>query len=262
MFERMQSEGSLTPACTGSHPNGLQEADAIIVEAAEPGQGLQYYRVPAPQDPLAESDSEDAAAAATGSKSAKAGSSSSSKPQQQQQQQPIRVHIPSVNRHVNSFGAGNGIGSAPAAAAAAQKSKLPPTGLNANSSISSSLKYDPLSQRGSKKGSSSSKPPRSNSSSSSAPAGTSPSSPVPAPEDGDLYDDMPALDMDTEGQQQQQRGEEGSAPVRENSSGSVSALMSGMDETVAARLDKGNLPSFLRTPVRRDGDDNLPTQSN
>jgi hypothetical protein len=238
----------------------LQEADTIIVEAAEPGQGLQYYRMPAPLDTLAESDSEDAAAA-TGSKGSKAGGSSRSKPQQQQQQQqPIRVHIPSVNRHVNSFGAGNGISSAPAAAAV-QKAKLPPTGLNANSSSSSSssLKYDPLSQRGGKKGDSS-KPLRSSSSSSNAPAGTS--SPVPAPEDGDLNDDMPTLVRDEEEEQQQQRREEGSASVRENSSGSVSALMSGMDESVAARLDQGNLPSFLRTPVRRDGDDNLPTQSN
>jgi hypothetical protein len=73
---------------------------------------------------------------------------------------------------------------------------------------------------------------------------------------------MPTLVRDEEEEQQQQRREEGSAPVRENSSGSVSALMSGMDESVAARLDQGNLPSFLRTPVRRDGDDNLPTQSN
>jgi hypothetical protein len=240
----------------------LQEGDTIIIEAAEPGQGLQYYRVPAPLDPLAESDSEDAAAG-SGSKAA-----GGKQKQQQQQQQPlILVHIPSVNRHVNSFGAGNGICSG-AAAAAAKKPQLPPSGLNTNNSSSSSLKYDPLSQRGGKKGGSKASggsKAGGSSNSSNAPAG---SSPAPAPEDGDLYDDdMPALEVDTEGlqllqQQKQQEQPDGPAPVRQGSSNSVSALMSGMDESVAARLDQANLPAFLRTPVRRDGDDNLPTQSN
>ncbi|WIA41731.1 hypothetical protein OEZ86_009074 [Tetradesmus obliquus] len=230
-----------TPLAQALLRGQFQEGDTIIIEAAEPGQGLQYFRVPAPLDPLAESDSEEPAAASSSSSKAV-----SSKPQQQQQQQqPIRVHIPSVNRHVNSFGAGNGISSGPAAAA---KPQLPPTGANSSSS-SSSLKYDPLSQRGSKKGGSKA----GSSSSSKAPAGLSP----PAADDDD---DMPALEMDTEGQQQQQQ--DGPAPVREGSSNSVSALMAGMDESVAARLDQANLPAFLRTPVRRDGDDALPTQSN
>ncbi|KAF6253273.1 P-loop containing nucleoside triphosphate hydrolase protein [Scenedesmus sp. NREL 46B-D3] len=253
-----------TPLAQALLRGQFQETDAIIVEAAEPGQGLQYYRIPAPLDPLAESDSEDAAAAGSkggkggGSSSSKAGSSSVSKPQQQQQQQqqqPIRVHIPSVNRHVNSFGAGNGVSGAAAAAAAAATPKLPPIGATANSG---SLKYDPLSQRGGRKGGSSSKSARS---SGNAPAGTSPA--VPAPADGDLYDDdVPALQTDTDGLQQQQQQREGAAPVREGSSSSVSGLLSGMDESVAARLDQANLPAFLRTPVRRDGSDNLPTQSN
>uniref|UniRef100_A0A383VLZ4 Clp R domain-containing protein n=1 Tax=Tetradesmus obliquus TaxID=3088 RepID=A0A383VLZ4_TETOB len=234
-----------TPLAQALLRGQFQEGDTIIIEAAEPGQGLQYFRVPAPLDPLAESDSEEPAAASSSS-SSKAGGSKPQQ-QQQQQQQPIRVHIPSVNRHVNSFGAGNGISSGPAAAT---KPQLPPTGSqDASSSSSSSLKYDPLSQRGSKKGSSKA---GSSSSSSKAPAGLS----TPAADDDD---DMPALEMDTEGQQQQQ---DGPAPVREGSSNSVSALMSGMDESVAARLDQANLPAFLRTPVRRDGDDALPTQSN
>lgn len=54
---------------------------------------------------------------------------------------------------------------------------------------------------------------------------------------------------------------DGGGLQQQGSSDSLADLMAGLDANVSSHLDPANLPAFLRTPERRDGQDSLPTQS-
>jgi hypothetical protein len=235
-----------------------QEFDTIVVEAHPDGGQLAFARIPAPPD--ADEVAADEATAAAACSTGGGGRQQRQQQQQQQdgkqqsQQQPIPVEIPNVMRHVDSFGrmsagsTGGGGGSSGGAS-----SSKPPLGSGAPSGSGSSkvpaglgggsgrsMKYDPLAPVAKRPGAGKQQqqqpaaPAAVNGSSSSRLNGAA----APAGEG-------PAL---------------GSS--RNSSIDSLPALMQGLDESVAARLDPNHLPAFLKTPQRRDGhDDSLPTQS-
>jgi hypothetical protein len=205
----------------------VQEFDTIIVEGDSSMQHLRFSRIPAPTE---EADSEG------GTGTPKAGASSSSQQKQQpdrlQPVQPIPVIIPGAVRHVNSFGrmAAGSVGAAkppvPAVTAAAGDNSK-------GGSNSSSLKYDPLASR--KKGGK-----------------------APAAQQQPAQPAGPALN----GSRAAAAEGNGAAGLQQQgSSSSLDALIAGLDANVASHLDPANLPAFLRTPERRDGEGNLPTQS-
>jgi hypothetical protein len=230
----------------------LQEFDTIIVEGDSSKKQLRFSRIPAPHDEAEEGAADDASSVSS--------TSSFNKQQKQQQQltkqqqaagQPIPVEIPGTIRHVSSFGrmSAGSVGKPPVAAAAAAAAV---SGSSSSSSKAAgpgggSLKYDPMAAK--KKGSKGEAgvqqqqqqpgvPP--------APAlnGSSSSSKAPAVQG---YLDDPDVVPELEGQG--------------GSSTSLNELIAGLDANVSSHLDPHNMPAFLRTPERRDGQDSLPTQS-
>lgn len=207
----------------------LQEFDTIIVEGRDPQlqQQLLFSRIPAPQE-----DAEDAASDGNSSVSSTDSFGKQQKQQQalsrqqQQSMQPIPVEIPNSLRHVNSFGrmAAGSSGAVNVSAAAAAGST--------NSATSSSLKYDPLAAK--KKG------PKA-----AAPQQQQHAAPAPSMNGSSGAEHLPT----------------NNSIQHENSSDSVSELIAGLDANVASQLDPANMPAFLRTPERRDGQDSFPTQS-
>lgn len=186
-------------------------------------QQLRFSRVPAPTEDADE-----------GSSTPKANNQQKQQLATQQQldrAQPIPVEIPGVMRHVNSFGrmSAGSIGAAvqpPASAAGSSKA--------AGGSSSSSLKYDPLASK--KKGG-------------KAPA---------APQQQQQPQQPPAVNGSNGAAAAEGNGQ---GLPHEDSSNSLNELIAGLDANVASHLDPANLPGFLRTPQRRDGDHDLPTLS-
>jgi hypothetical protein len=190
-------------------------------------QQLRFSRVPAPLEEADEGAGDDASSiSSTSSFNKQAGQQQRLARQQQQSVEPIPVEIPNIMRHVNSFGrmAAGSVGAAqPAAGAAAAAS-----GGN-SSSGGGGAKFDPLASR--KKGG-------------------KPKQQQPA---------VPAAAVN--GSSGAAGGDEDGPPPLEGSSDSLADLVAGLDVNVASHLDPANLPAFLRTPERRDGQDSLPTQS-
>jgi hypothetical protein len=216
----------------------LQEHDTIIVEAGDEDGQLQYSRIPAPLE--VDSDSESGAPTTA----AAAGRGNGKQPQKQQQPQaaavPIRVQIQGVIRQGSSAGRSRQPQQATAAAAGAS---------SVDESSRSALKYDPMrNSKGSKTSSSSKGSSRSTRSSQQPPASLDQGATA-----ADGADGPELLSPDAQGNLQQ--------PRRDGSSSSVSALMNGLDASVASQLDPQNLPAFLRSPERRNDESNLPTQS-
>jgi hypothetical protein len=223
----------------------LQEFDTIIVESDPSLQQLRFSRVPAPQEEADEAAGDDASSVSS--------TSSFNKQAKQQQQiaqqqdaQPIPVEIPNIIRHVNSFGrmsAGSLGGAQPPQPAVDPGAALPSAkaaAAAAGGSSSSSGKFDPLGgkKKGVKAAQKQQQPPA------AVPAAMNGSSAAAAEDEGgdgppNLVGDLP----------------------QEGSTNSLADLMAGLDADVASHLDPANLPAFLRTPERRDGQDSLPTQS-
>lgn len=218
----------------------LQEFDTIIVEGNSSLQQLQFSRIPAPHE--MEEDADDGSSiSSTNSKQQKQQQQLMAK-QQQQPGEPIPVEIPNLMRHVNSFGrmaAGSSGGGSTAKpvqpAAAANGSSKSSKGIGG----SGNLKYDPLAAK--KKVS---KPSVGQQQQHAA---------------GDSSLGQPAVHAGVNGSST--ADEPGAAMKQSDSSGSLNELMATLDADVAKHLDPANLPAFLRTPERRDGQESLPTQS-
>lgn len=193
-------------------------------------QQLRFSRVPAPLEETDEGAGDDASSSSsTSSFNKQAQQQQRLARQQQQSVEPIPVEIPKVMRHVNSFGrmAAGSVGAAQPAVPAAGSAA-------ASSGGSSGAKFDPMGSRkkGGKGGAGQQKQQL-------QPAG-------PAAVNGSSE----AADRD-----------DGGPPPLEGSSDSLADLVAGLDVNVASHLDPANMPAFLRTPERRDGQDSLPTQS-
>ncbi|KAF8056728.1 clpB2 [Scenedesmus sp. PABB004] len=231
-----------TPLAQALLRGQFQEFDTIVVEAHPSGEGLAFARIPAPPDPLAESDSDGEAA---GGRAAQ---------QQQQQGVAIPVVIPGTARGGSAGGRSRAAADAPAAG-------RPPAGAAANG-VKGGHRFDPLAQR-KKQGASGGRSGTTGSGNSSGGGGSGSSSGARASSEAIGADAPPALEGDDGAPAAPTRSGGGGAPQRDGSSGSVAALVEGMDAAVAERLVDGGgpLPAFLRTPVVRNDQDSLPTQS-
>jgi hypothetical protein len=247
-----------TPLCILVHspcvhfvrPLTLQEFDTIIVEGDSSREQLRFSRIPAPHDDAEEGGADDASSVS---------STSSFNKQQKQQQllnkqqqaagQPIPVEIPGTIRHANSFGrmAAGSFGKPPApAAAAAAGGGRSSKAAGSSSAGGGNLKYDPMASK--KKGS---KAEAGAQQQQQQQAGVPPAAPAvngsskPPAMQGYLNDPDIVPQLDGQG----------------GSSNSLNELIAGLDANVSSHLDPHNMPAFLRTPERRDGQDSLPTQS-
>lgn len=229
-----------TPLAQAMLRGQFEEFDTIIVEGNSSLQQLQFSRIPAPHE--MEEDADDGSSiSSTNSKQQKQQQQLMAK-QQQQPGEPIPVEIPNLMRHVNSFGrmaAGSSGGGSTAKpvqpAAAANGSSKSSKGIGG----SGNLKYDPLAAK--KKVS---KPSVGQQQQHAA---------------GDSSLGQPAVHAGVNGSST--ADEPGAAMKQSDSSGSLNELMATLDADVAKHLDPANLPAFLRTPERRDGQESLPTQS-
>lgn len=226
----------------------MQEFDTIIVEGDASREQLRFSRIPAPHDDAEEGAADDASSISS--------TSSFNKQQRQQQMltkqqaaagEPIPVEIPGTIRHVSSFGrmSAGSVGKSPvptAAAAAAAGSG----GSSDKVAGGESLKYDPMAakKKGSK-GAAGVQQQQQQAGIPPAPAVNGSSSSKVLAVQG--YLDDPDVVPQLEGQG--------------GSSNSLNELIAGLDANVSSHLDPHNMPAFLRTPERRDGQDSLPTQS-
>jgi hypothetical protein len=228
-------------------------------------EGLRFFRIPAPAEPDdAPSPRHSDSSSTSGTPRHSSKHAAAQQPQQppplsQLGQQMLPVVIPNAMRHVGSSGrmAAGSITGSNAAAARQQQQQQSAAGGGSSGSSGGSSGVAGLAGPGLKK------PAKSDAL--AAPGATKqqqqqqPAPPPAAAVNGAAPNSVPAAAAAAAGAV---NGGSGSSGASDRCS-SPGLVVGGLDADVAARLAAGGgpLPAFLQTPVRRDGQEDLPTQS-
>lgn len=216
----------------------------MYVEAKPDGSGLAFSRVPGPDvDADVEADADSSRNADGSSNAESVNTSTATRSNAASGGAPMHVSIPGTTRPPAT---------SPSAGLTAPSSSGSSAEVN-GSQPAAGRKFDPMAKK-STRPSKAPKPPKGSSSQSLQPAAA------------DLQTELPSaaaaaaasnVSRSSSSSSMSQAGHTNGLDVADGQSSSLP--VNSLDEAVAGHLDPDNLPSFLKTPRRRDDQDTLPT---